>query len=135
MLACDGIWDCLSNQQVVTFVRKQIIEGVPLKVICERLMDSCLAKETSSGGIGCDNMTVEIVAFLNGESEESWYEKIKATEPIPKAKASLPVDGGDEPDLKKQRGMQSKSRQYSVEELQNAPDLTSSLVEPEVVEK
>ncbi|KAI7892120.1 phosphatase 2C-like domain-containing protein [Mucor mucedo] len=134
VLACDGIWDCLSNQQVATFVRKHVTEGVPLKEICERLMDSCLAKETGSGGIGCDNMTVEIVAFLNGQSSESWYEKIKSTEPVPKANVPLPSNPssqGDEPTNKKQRGMQSESRQYSVNELQNAPDLTASLVDEE----
>lgn len=127
VLACDGIWDCLTNQQVATFVRKHIIDGIPLKEICERLMDDCLAKETSSGGIGCDNMTVQIVAFLNGDSEEKWYEKIKTTKAITKENVAAPIENG-EPNLKKHRGMQSESRQYSVNELQNAPDLTSSLV-------
>ncbi|KAK4520429.1 uncharacterized protein ATC70_008564 [Mucor velutinosus] len=77
VLACDGIWDCLSNAEVAAFIRKQVANDVPLKEICERLMDTCLADSTGTGGVGCDNMTVEIVAFLNGQSEEQWYAKIR----------------------------------------------------------
>lgn len=38
------------------------------------MCDHCLAPDTSSGaGIGCDNMTVLIVAILNGRTKEEWY--------------------------------------------------------------
>jgi hypothetical protein len=36
-------------------------------------MDRCLAKDSELGGIGCDNMTVIIVGFLNGKTVEKWY--------------------------------------------------------------
>ncbi|KAI7906951.1 phosphatase 2C-like domain-containing protein [Cokeromyces recurvatus] len=77
VLACDGIWDCMTNQEVATFVRKHVANNVPLKEICERLMDNCLADSSNTGGVGCDNMTVEIIAFLNGKTEEEWYAKIR----------------------------------------------------------
>ncbi|KZV70179.1 PP2C-domain-containing protein [Peniophora sp. CONT] len=78
VIACDGIWDCLSSQQVVNIVRLQVAEGKPLSEICENLCELCLAPDTTSGaGIGCDNMTAMIVALLNGKTKEEWYAMIK----------------------------------------------------------
>ncbi|KIM86148.1 hypothetical protein PILCRDRAFT_65478, partial [Piloderma croceum F 1598] len=63
VLACDGIWECLESQQVVNFVR--------LKCNC----DHCFERYTSLNAtrLGCDNMTVIIVAILNGRTKEEWY--------------------------------------------------------------
>ncbi|KAJ7935621.1 PP2C-domain-containing protein [Mycena leptocephala] len=73
VLACDGIWDCLSSQQVVNFIRYQISEGKDLTEIGEMMCEHCLAPDTSSGaGIGCDNMTILIVALLHGRTKEEW---------------------------------------------------------------
>jgi hypothetical protein len=69
-----GIWDCLTSQQVVDFVRLKVSEGKDLTEISEMICDHCLAPDTSSGaGIGCDNMTVLIVAILGGRTKEEWY--------------------------------------------------------------
>ena len=69
-----GIWDCLSSQDVVNFVRYQVSEGKELTEIGEMMCDHCLAPDTTSGaGIGCDNMTVLIVAITHGRSKEEWY--------------------------------------------------------------
>jgi len=35
VLACDGIWDVLTNQEVVSFVRSMIAKGHELDAICE----------------------------------------------------------------------------------------------------
>ncbi|KAI9282675.1 phosphatase 2C-like domain-containing protein [Sporodiniella umbellata] len=74
VLACDGIWDCMTNQQVVNFVRQHLAERTRLSEICELLMDHCLSPENDGGGVGCDNMTVIIVGLLQGKSEEAWYQ-------------------------------------------------------------
>ncbi|KAF9049616.1 PP2C-domain-containing protein [Hymenopellis radicata] len=73
VIACDGIWDCLSSQQVVNFVRYQVSEGKSLADIGEMMCEHCLAPDTTSGaGIGCDNMTVLVVPILNGRTLEDW---------------------------------------------------------------
>ncbi|KAK4179326.1 phosphatase 2C-domain-containing protein [Triangularia setosa] len=76
VLACDGIWDCQSSQAVVEFVRRGIAAKQELDKICENMMDNCLASNSETGGVGCDNMTMIIVAFLRGRTKEEWYEEI-----------------------------------------------------------
>jgi len=39
-----GIWDCLSSQQVVDFVRYQVFKGKELTQICEMIFEHCLAQ-------------------------------------------------------------------------------------------
>ncbi|XP_003747764.1 probable protein phosphatase 2C T23F11.1 [Galendromus occidentalis] len=68
VLACDGIWDVMSNEEVVRFIRVRLAERMEPEIICEELMTRCLAPDTSMGGLGCDNMTVVLVCFLNGRS-------------------------------------------------------------------
>ncbi|ORX97838.1 protein phosphatase 2C [Basidiobolus meristosporus CBS 931.73] len=77
VLACDGIWDCLTSQEVIDFVREKIAEKQTLAQVCESLMDHCLAADSELGGIGCDNMTVVIVGILHGRTEEEWYQWIQ----------------------------------------------------------
>ncbi|KAK2465254.1 hypothetical protein APHAL10511_002608 [Amanita phalloides] len=74
VLACDGIWDCLTSQQVIDFIRYEISQGKDLTEITEMICDYCLAPDTGSRvGIGCDNMTVLLVAILHGRTKEEWY--------------------------------------------------------------
>lgn len=64
VLACDGIWNFMSSQEVVDFVRPRILDGqTKLSQICEELFDHCLAPNTLGDGTGCDNMTAVIVQF------------------------------------------------------------------------
>jgi len=76
VVACDGIWDCQSSQAVVEFVRRGIVAKQELTSIAENLMDNCLASNSETGGVGCDNMTVIIVGLLKGKSKDEWYKEI-----------------------------------------------------------
>ncbi|KAL4868151.1 phosphatase 2C-domain-containing protein [Aspergillus spectabilis] len=76
VIACDGIWDCQSSQAVVEFVRRGIAAKQDLYRICENMMDNCLASNSETGGVGCDNMTMVIIGLLNGKTKEEWYNQI-----------------------------------------------------------
>lgn len=71
-----GIWDCLSSQQVVDSIRRMVHDSMELSDICESLMGICLSPYSSTI-TGCDNMTVIIIALLNGRSKEEWYAWVK----------------------------------------------------------
>ncbi|KAI9673270.1 MAG: Protein phosphatase 2C 2 [Trizodia sp. TS-e1964] len=76
VIACDGIWDCQSSQAVVEFVRRGIAAKQELYQICENMMDNCLASNSETGGVGCDNMTITIIALLQGKTKEQWYDMV-----------------------------------------------------------
>lgn len=62
ILACDGIWDCMTNQSACDFVRAQLASNLSTTQVAENVLDECLSKDPKeSGGIGCDNMTCIIV--------------------------------------------------------------------------
>lgn len=54
ILACDGIWDVMTNEQVASFVAKRI-SNTSLEDIVSQLLDECLKLETM------DNMSIYIV--------------------------------------------------------------------------
>ncbi len=67
VLGCDGIWECLTNQQICEFLQGKIKDGKNISVAVEDLLDNIVANDTSSkilfilsnilAGVGCDNMT------------------------------------------------------------------------------
>ncbi|XP_014465317.2 protein phosphatase 1G [Alligator mississippiensis] len=75
VIACDGIWNVMSSQEVVDFVQSKITQkdenGVlrPLSAIVEELLDQCLAPDTSGDGTGCDNMTCIIISFKSRNTQ------------------------------------------------------------------
>ncbi|KAF2471651.1 PP2C-domain-containing protein [Lindgomyces ingoldianus] len=76
VIACDGIWDCQSSQAVIEFVRRGIVAKQELSAICENMMDNCLASNSDTGGVGCDNMTMIVIGLLQGRTKDEWYESI-----------------------------------------------------------
>ena len=58
------------------FVRRGIAAKQDLDRICENMMDNCLASNSETGGVGCDNMTMIIIGFLGGKTKEQWYNEV-----------------------------------------------------------
>ena len=59
VLACDGLWDCMTSDQVVNYVRLELGDHGDCALCCEKLMDRCVSQDGL--GIGTDNMTIVIV--------------------------------------------------------------------------
>lgn len=97
ILACDGIWDVLTNEEVVDFVRTRIAEGMLPEIICEELMTRCLAPDCQMGGLGCDNMTVVLVCFLHGQTYQDLSKKCAcpSTRATQQPKINNDMDNGD----------------------------------------
>jgi serine/threonine protein phosphatase PrpC len=61
ILGCDGIWDCLSNEGAVNYVRTRIDSLSPAEIGVEMLNEILSADPRVTQGIGGDNMTIMIV--------------------------------------------------------------------------
>ena len=64
ILACDGIWNFMSSQDVCDYVQERLNANyAKLSQICEELFMHCLAPNSEGDGTGCDNMTCILVTF------------------------------------------------------------------------
>ena len=62
LLGCDGIWDCLSNEKAVAYVRSRLDTCSTLNQICREMLDDILSIDPRvTQGIGGDNMTLMII--------------------------------------------------------------------------
>lgn len=44
VLACDGIWDVMTNEELCDFVRDRMLLTDDLKSVCNSVVDTCLSK-------------------------------------------------------------------------------------------
>lgn len=75
LLASDGIWDVLSNDDVVRLCLRKISNGTPPEQICEELMTECLSPDLLM--TGTDNMTVVLICFLHNKPYEELCKRAK----------------------------------------------------------
>lgn len=79
ILACDGVWDVMTNEDVVEYISSRLLVHADLKKVCEELLETCLAKGSR------DNMSVILITFPAApqvspgavEKEEALDKKIK----------------------------------------------------------
>ena len=73
IIACDGIWDCISNQEVCDFFENKFKKEPNGKIskFIEELFDEILAPDVyTDTGVGCDNMSCIVIQFkhnVNGQ--------------------------------------------------------------------
>lgn len=99
VIACDGIWNVLSSQEVVDFISERIKPDQNGKVrtlssIVEELLDHCLAPDTSGDGTGCDNMTCMIVTLRPHPAQPDDTKKRKLQEEA--AEGAEPEENGSD---------------------------------------
>lgn len=97
----------MTSQEVVTYVRKGIAEGTPLDTLCEQTMDHCLASDSGMTGVGCDNMTMVIIAILNGKTLEEWYDHIthKVAVRLGPADSKARLNGDEDPEALEEKAV------------------------------
>lgn len=57
VLACDGVWDVMTNEEVVSYIYSRLLINDDLQKVCEELLETCLAKGSR------DNMSVILITF------------------------------------------------------------------------
>ncbi|KAK2827424.1 hypothetical protein Q7C36_018350 [Tachysurus vachellii] len=98
VLACDGVWDTVSNEELCAFVRSRLRVCTDLRDVCSQVIDLCLYKGS------LDNISIVVVCFpgapqlspeaLHREADLEDYLESKVAEIFEELSGR-----GDEPDL------------------------------------
>jgi len=74
IIGCDGIWDCLTNEQACDFVGERI-ETMKVEEIVEECLEAIISEDPrATQGIGGDNMTLVIVDLKAGMRKKNQEE-------------------------------------------------------------
>ncbi|KAK9818683.1 hypothetical protein WJX74_005666 [Apatococcus lobatus] len=92
LLACDGIWDVMTNQEAVDFVGQRLRSGMAPRKVSEALCDTCLAPDTRGCGKGCDNMSV-LITILRSFSRTVPLSSAASTDPMAGDRTPPPTSG------------------------------------------
>jgi len=96
ILACDGIWDVMSNEELCDFVRNRLQINSSMEAVCNQVIDTCLYKGSR------DNMSIVIVTFKGCPqvSQEAIRREAELDERIEtKIKETLATEGMQDADI------------------------------------
>uniref|UniRef100_A0A0G2K7C6 protein-serine/threonine phosphatase n=1 Tax=Rattus norvegicus TaxID=10116 RepID=A0A0G2K7C6_RAT len=71
VLACDGIWDVMSNEELCEFVNSRLEVSDDLENVCNWVVDTCLHKGSR------DNMSIVLVCFANLELDKHLESRVE----------------------------------------------------------
>lgn len=92
VLACDGIWDVMTNEDLCRFVMHRVKVQKNLSTVCDEVVDTCLHKGSR------DNMSIIIIAFDKAPSvDETSVEREKSLDKLIEAKVTEKMT--ENPDL------------------------------------
>jgi len=69
VLACDGIWDVMTNDELCSFVEHRMKIHNSLEEVCNQVVDTCLIKGSR------DNMSIVLIAFEGAPKVSEEYVK------------------------------------------------------------
>merc|ERR1719512_470347 len=72
VLACDGVWDVMSNEEICSFIGHRMRVHDNLVTICNEVIDTCLYKGSR------DNMSIIIIAFPSAPKVDPAAQKVEA---------------------------------------------------------